>query len=315
MFEPADHPDLLIGLGVPDDAAVYRLDDERALVMTTDFFTPIVDDPYHYGAIAATNALSDIYAMGGKPLIALNIAALPPDLPPDMMQQIMIGMAETVRDAGAVIAGGHTIQDKEPKVGLAVIGLGHPDRLMTKDGATPGDVLILTKPLGTGCITTAAKNDKARAEHVAEAVRWMMTLNKDSAEIAVERGARAATDITGFGFLGHATELAESSGVTLQIDFESVPFIEGAQEYANKWNFPGGSMENKATYEGGVQFAEDIPGALQMLLFDAQTSGGLLIALAPDQREAFAAALDERNAPWWNIGRVVKRGEKVIVVN
>jgi selenide,water dikinase len=315
MFGTADHPDLLVGLGVPDDAAVYRLDDERALIMTTDFFTPIVDDPYQYGAIAATNALSDIYAMGGKPLVALNIAALPPNLPRDIMQQIMVGMAEAVRDAGAVIAGGHTIQDKEPKVGLAVIGMGHPDRLMTKDGAQPGDVLILTKPLGTGCIATAAKNDKASREHVAEAVRWMMMLNRDGAEVAVALGARAATDVTGFGLLGHATELAESSGVTLQIDFDAVPFMEGTRQYAEAWIFPGGSVANKEAYGKCVQFAGGIPEASQMLLFDAQTSGGLLIALPPDQREAFAAGMDTRNASWWEIGRVVMRGEKPIVVN
>jgi selenide,water dikinase len=299
---------------VPDDAAVYRLDDERALIMTTDFFTPIVDDPYQYGAIAATNALSDIYAMGGKPLVALNIAALPPDLPTDTMQKIIVGMAEAVRDAGAMIAGGHTIQDKEPKVGLAVIGMGHPDRLMTKDGAQPGDVLILTKPLGTGCITTAAKNDKASAEHVAEAVRWMMLLNRDGAEVAVALGVRAATDITGFGLLGHATEVAESSGVTLQIDFDAVPFMEGARQYAEEWIFPGGSAANKDAYGDGVAFAAGIPEAWQMLLFDAQTSGGLLIALPPDQREAFGDGMNTRNAPWWEIGRVVVRGDAPIVV-
>ncbi len=314
MFEPSHHPDLLIGLGVPDDAAVYRLDDERALIMTTDFFTPIVDDPYQYGAIAATNALSDVYAMGGKPLIALNIAALPPNLPLDMMQQIMIGMAETVRDAGAVIAGGHTIQDKEPKVGLAVIGLGHPDRLMTKGGAKSGDVLILTKPLGTGCITTAAKNDMASAEHVNAAVRWMMTLNKDGAEVAASLGARAATDITGFGFLGHAMELADASRVTLRIAMDAVPLMEGAGLYAEQWTFPGGSAANKLAYEDGVQFVGEIPEELRMLLFDAQTSGGLLIALPPDQRAVFAATMEARGAPWWEIGRVVARENAPVVV-
>ncbi len=166
LFDPAAHPDLLVGLGSLDDAAVYRLDDERALILTTDFFTPIVDDPYQYGSIAAANALSDVYAMGGRPLLALNIAAFPPDLPPSILSNVMRGAAEKVREAGAVIAGGHTIQDKEPKVGLAVAGLGHPDRLFTKGGAQPGDILVLTKPLGTGCITTAAKDDKADPVHV-----------------------------------------------------------------------------------------------------------------------------------------------------
>jgi selenide,water dikinase len=315
MFHPADYPDLLIGLGVPDDAAVYRLDDDRALIITTDFFTPIVDDPYQYGAIAAANALSDVYAMGGKPLVALNIAALPPNLPPDMIAQIMIGMAEKVREAGAVIAGGHTIQDKEPKVGLAAIGMGHPARLLTKSGARPGDLLVLTKPLGTGCITTAAKDDKANAAHVAEAVRWMMQLNRDGAEIAAALGARAATDITGFGFLGHATEMAESSHVTLHVAFDRVPFIDGAKDYADAWIFPGGSLANRLAYEPGVRFTGEITEARQMLLFDAQTSGGLLIALPPEQCGAFTAEMSARGAPWWEIGAVHNREDAPIIVS
>jgi selenide,water dikinase len=314
MFDPADHPDLLVGLGTPDDAAVYRLDDERALIITTDFFTPIVDDPYQYGAIAAANALSDVYAMGGQPLVALNIAALPPDLPPDMTERIILGMAEKVREAGAVIAGGHTIQDKEPKVGLAVIGLGHPDHLLTKAGARPGDVLVLTKPLGTGCITTAARNDQAEAAHVTEAVQWMTQLNRDGAEIAVELGARAATDVTGFGLLGHATEMAEASGVTLRFQFDRVPFITGAQIYADAWIFPGGSINNRLAYEKGVHFADGTPEAVQMLLFDAQTSGGLLIALPAAQRAAFAAAMETRSAPWWEVGVVQERADTPIIV-
>jgi selenide,water dikinase len=314
MFNPADYPDLLVGLSTPDDAAVYRLDDERALIVTTDFFTPIVDDPYQYGAIAAANALSDVYAMGGKPLVALNIAALPPDLPPDMITQIVIGMAEKVREAGAVIAGGHTIQDVEPKVGLAVVGLGHPDHLLTKAGARPGEVLILTKPLGTGCITTAAKNDKADAAHVADAVRWMTQLNRDASEIAVKLGARAATDITGFGFLGHAAEMAESSHVTLRIQFERVPFMAGARIYAEAWLFPGGSANNRLAYAAGVHFAGEIPEAAQMLLFDAQTSGGLLIALPAAQRDAFAAEMEARGVPWWEIGVVQERADANIIV-
>jgi selenide,water dikinase len=314
IFAAEDYPNLLVGLGAPDDAAVYRLDDERALILTTDFFTPIVDDPYQYGAIAAANALSDVYAMGGAPLVALNIAALPPDLPLDISARIMVGMAEKVREAGAVIAGGHTIQDKEPKVGLAVIGMGHPDRLMTKGGAHPGEALILTKPLGTGCIATAAKNDRARAEHVDEAVRWMTRLNKDAAEIAVRLGARAATDITGFGFLGHATEMADASRVTLRVEFARVPFMTGAEEYAAAWIFPSGSVANKETYERSARFADAIPDERRMLLFDAQTSGGLLIALSLDKRDAFAAEMESRGAPWWEVGRVVEREDRAISV-
>lgn len=315
LFAPADYPDLLVGLGMPDDAAVYRLDDARALIMTTDFFTPIVDDAYQYGAIAATNALSDIYAMGGKPLIALNIAALPPDLPPDLSKAMLIGMAEKVREAQAVIAGGHTIQDKEPKIGLAVIGLAHPDALLTKSGAQPGDVLILTKPIGTGCITTAAKNDKADPADLDDAIQWMMTLNRHGAEVAVSLGVRAATDITGFGLLGHATEIAESSAVTLHIDVGRVPLLRGALTYASMWTFPGGSSANRLAYEGGVRFADDISEERRMLLFDAQTSGGLLIALPTAQQNAFAVAMQERDAPWWRIGHVgAREGDTAIVV-
>ena len=285
------------------------------LIVTTDFFTPIVDDPYQYGAIAAANALSDVYAMGGRPLLALNIAALPPDLPLDISTAIMRGAAEKTRESGAVIAGGHTIQDKEPKVGLAVIGLAHPGRLMTKAGAHPGDILILTKPLGTGCITTAAKRDLAQAEHVAEAVGWMMRLNRAAAEAAAEAGAACATDITGFGFLGHATEVAEASGVTLRLSFGQIPLMAGATHAAAAWIFPGGSIANSGAYGPGVRFAESLTEEQRMLLFDAQTSGGLLIALAPDRVEAFARAMAAREAAWWPVGTVIAReGDTAIVV-
>ena len=315
LFRAADYPDLLVGLGAPDDAAVYRLDEARALIVTTDFFTPIVDDPYQYGAIAAANALSDVYAMGGRPLLALNIAALPPDLPPAMITQIMIGMAEKVREAGAVIAGGHTIQDKEPKVGLAVVGLASPDRLLTKGGARPGDWLILTKPLGTGCITTAAKSDRARPDDIADAAAWMMRLNSDAAGIAVGVGARSATDITGFGLLGHATELAEASGVTLYLDAAQIPLLPGAEQYATAWIFPGGSAANRQAYQRGVRVVGDLPEHKLMLLFDAQTSGGLLIALPLDQREAFAEQMEARQAPWWEVGQVGPREDVPLIVH
>jgi len=315
LFRPVDYPDLLVGLGAPDDAAVYRLDEARALIVTTDFFTPIVDDPYQYGAIAAANALSDVYAMGGRPLLALNIAALPPTLPPEMIAQIMVGLAEKVREAGAVIAGGHTIQDKEPKVGLAVVGLASPDRLLTKGGARPGDWLILTKPLGTGCITTSAKSDQARPDDLVEAAAWMMRLNRDAAEVAEGVGACAATDITGFGLLGHATELAEASGVTLHLDAAQMPLLPGAEQYATAWIFPGGSAANREAYQRGVRVVGDLAEHRLMLLFDAQTSGGLLIALPPDQREAFAVQMAGRQAPWWDVGQVGPREDVPLVVH
>lgn len=314
VFNSGDYPDLLVGLGSPDDAAVYRLDDSRVLIMTTDFFTPIVDDPYQYGAIAAANALSDVYAMGGKPLVALNIVALPSNLPPDMISQIMLGMAEKVRESGAVIAGGHTIKDDEPKVGLAVVGLAHPDQVLTKGGAHPGDILFLSKPLGTGCITTAAKNDKAGPTHVADAVRWMMRLNHHAAEAAAAAGATAATDITGFGFLGHATEMALSSNVTLHVEYSRFPLLPGAEDYAKEWLFPGGSVANAETYGKAIRFEDTITQEARMLLFDAQTSGGLLIAVPADRQDIFVSEMDSRGASCWQVGVAGEREDCNIIV-
>jgi selenide,water dikinase len=291
-----------------------RLDDERALIFTTDFFTPIVDDPYQYGAIAAANALSDVYAMGGKPLLALNITAFPTNLPIEILTDILRGMAEKVREAGAIIAGGHTIQDKEPKAGLAVIGMAHPDKLLTKSGARPRDVLILTKPLGTGLIATAGKRDQADPAHLAEAVGWMTRLNRAASEAALAAGAHAMTDVTGFGFLGHASEMTEAGGVTFEIGAGSVPLMAGVDGYAAEWLFPGGSSANKEAFEARVRFEEGIGQEKQMILFDAQTSGGLLIALPPDQVERFEQEMQKSQSPWWKIGRVVERAKTGIEV-
>lgn len=303
-----------MGLSSPDDAAVLRLDGERALIFTTDFFTPIVDDPYQYGAIAAANALSDIYAMGGRPLLALNITAFPPNLPIDILTEILRGMAEKVREAGAVIAGGHTIQDKEPKAGLAVFGMAQPDKLLTKSGARPGDVLVLTKPLGSGLIATAGKRDKVDLVHMAEAVGWMGRLNQSASEAALAAGAHAMTDVTGFGFLGHASEMTKAGGVTFAISVGSVPLMTGVDRYAADWLFPGGSMANKEAFEANVRFDEDISQEQRMILFDAQTSGGLLIALPPDQIERFGEEMQKSHSPWWKIGTVLERDISDIVV-
>src|SRR5262245_20822643 len=202
-----------------------------------------------YGAIAAANALSDVYAMGGTPVLALNIAAFPEDLPISILTDILRGSAEKVREAGAVIAGGHTIKDKEPKVGLAVVGMAHPEKLFTKQGAQPGDALILTKPLGTGTITTAGKNDKVEAAHLEEAIKWMSTLNRDASQIALHAGAHAVTDVTGFGLMGHSIEMAEQGDVTFRFNADSVPVMSGVETYAEQWIFPGGSSDNKRTFE------------------------------------------------------------------
>lgn len=305
VFDAQDYPDLLVGLDEPDDAAVWRLPDGRALVVTTDFFTPVVDDPYDYGAIAAANALSDIYAMGGSPFLALNVAALPPDLPADILGEILLGGAEKAREAGVVVAGGHTIQDKEPKYGLIVLGFVDPAAMLTKRGTRAGDTLVLTKPIGFGTTTTALKRGVAEAEHVAEVVGWMKRLNKTAAGLAVKNGLRGGTDITGFGLLGHAWEMAEASEVGLRFYIEKIPLTSGARRYAEEWIFPGGSSDNKLFYEKHVRFDPRIDEASQMLLFDAQTSGGLLLAVPPDRLGAFlegAASLDQ---PAWVIGEAV----------
>ncbi len=314
LFAPQDYPNLLVGLGAPDDAAVYRLDDQRAMILTTDFFTPIVDDAYDYGAIAATNALSDVYAMGGQPLLALNLVAFPANLPVEILTQILRGMAETVRDAGAVIAGGHSIQDKEPKVGLCVVGMGHPDKLMTKAGARPDDVLVLTKPLGSGVITTCAKVNQAAPEHVAAATRWMKKLNRAAGESAMLAGVRCGTDITGFGLIGHAWEMAHASGVGLQISLGAVPFMDGAQRYADEGIFAGGTLANHNAYLAHTKFMDDMCDGDCMLLFDAQTSGGLLLAIAPEQLPVFRAEMTRRGEAWWEIGKVVAEPGSIQVV-
>jgi selenide,water dikinase len=313
-FPQADNPDLLVGLGSPDDAAVYRLDDERALVVTTDFFTPIVDDPYAYGAIAAANALSDVYAMGGEPLLALNIAALPTDLPPGIAAEIFRGLAEKVRQAGAVIAGGHSIQDKEPKVGLAVVGMVHPQQLLTKSGAVPGDRLLLTKPLGSGCITTAAKRDKVEATHLQAAIEWMSRLNRAGGKAATAAGARALTDVTGFGLIGHASEMTVAGDVTLHFKFDRIPLFDGVRQLADRNIFPGGSAKNRVAYEQHVEFAEDLTEPDRMLLFDAQTSGGLLVSLPAEKLDTFAAEMDRQGEPWWEVGVVGPREDVDIKV-
>ncbi len=313
LFNPADYPDLLIGLGEPDDAAVWKLDDGRALVATTDFFTPVVDDPYDYGAIAAANALSDVYAMGGKPFLALNIAALPPHLPTEISAEILRGGAEKVREAGVALAGGHTVQDKEPKYGLMVLGFVHPDQIISKSGARPGDQLVISKPLGFGTVTTALKREQVDPQDLAEAVSWMKRLNKTAAELAVEFGLHGGTDITGFSLLGHASEIANASGVRLRFFYDHIPLTRGAQSYAQQWIFPGGSMDNRLYYGSQVHFAAEIDEASQMLLFDAQTSGGLLLSVPAEKLTALLRRAAELSQPLWVIGEVIE-GQGIEVV-
>lgn len=304
MFQEGDFPNLLVGLGSPDDAAVWKLDENRALVATTDFFTPVVDDPYDYGAIAAANALSDVYAMGGQPFLALNMAALPPDLPPEITGEIFRGGAEKVREAGVVLAGGHTIQDKEPKFGLVVLGFVHPDRMLTKNGARPGDILVLSKPLGFGTLTTALKRGLAEPQDIDEAVAWMKLLNREAAWLATDFSLHAGTDVTGFSLLGHAAEMAEASNVRLHFSFHKIPLISCARRYAGEWIFPGGTSDNRLHFGPRVDFASEIDEVSQMLLFDAQTSGGLLLCVPPERLPAFRERAKDLNQPIWVVGEV-----------
>ncbi|MBV6400037.1 MAG: Selenide, water dikinase [Anaerolineales bacterium] len=304
IFDAASYPDLLVGLRDPDDAAVWRLDEDRALVVTTDFFTPVVDDAYDYGAIAAANSMSDVYAMGGKPFLALNVAALPDNLPNEISSEIMRGGAEKAREAGVVIAGGHTVKDKEPKFGLVVIGFVDPRKMLSKGGLKVGDALVLTKPLGFGVTTTALKRGQVDANDLLEAVNWMKRLNKDASQLAVEFNLRGGTDITGYSLLGHGLEMANASGVSLKLKFENIPLISGARKYAAKGCFAGGAFDNKLHFESQVKFADSIDEENQMLLFDPQTSGGLLLGVPQEKLEAFIARAGEINQAAWTIGRV-----------
>jgi selenide,water dikinase len=306
IFKPADYPNLLVGLGEPDDAAVWKLDDDHALVVTTDFFTPVVDDAYDFGAIAAANALSDVYAMGGKPFLALNIAALPPDLPIEVTSSILRGGADIAQQAGVVIAGGHSIQDQEPKYGLVVLGFANPQHMLTKTGLKPGDILVLTKPLGFGTTTTALKREQANPADVAEAVEWMKKLNKVAAELAQEFDLRGGTDVTGFSLLGHACEMAEASGVGIRFSYNKISFISGARGYAEQFIFPGGTYDNRLYFGSNVHFDPALDEPSQLLLFDSQTSGGLLLAVPPEKLNQLLSRAAQQEQPLWVVGEVIR---------
>ncbi|GAB6933923.1 selenide, water dikinase SelD [Calditerricola satsumensis] len=285
-------PRLLVGFETSDDAGVFRLTDDMALVQTVDYFTPIVDDPYWFGAIAAANALSDVYAMGGKPLTALNIVGFPiKKLDPAILADILRGAAEKVREAGATLVGGHSIDDQEPKFGLAVTGVVHPDKVWRNCGACPGDKLILTKPIGVGVLTTAIKRDRLDEEGTRRVTEVMATLNKAAAEVLASFSVHACTDVTGFGLLGHAYEMAAGSGVGLRIEAERVPILPGARELAAEGIVPGGSRANAQWLADKVDFADGVDEATRLVLCDAVTSGGLLVALPAAEADAALEAL------------------------
>jgi selenide, water dikinase len=296
-LEPPADQNLMVGLDTADDAAVYRVRDDLAIVFTADFFTPIVDDPYDWGRVAATNALSDVYAMGGTPLLALNLVAWPREgLPFELLAQTLDGGADVVRAAGALVVGGHSIDDTEPKYGMAVVGTVHPREVLTNGGARPGDTLVLTKPIGLGVISTALKRDEASSELMAEAVRLMTTLNDSARDAALEVGVNAATDVTGFGLLGHLGELLMASGLSARIDPARVPVIAGVRDLLAAGMVAGGTRRNHAFVSPAVDWA-GLPDDEQLLLADAQTSGGLLLAVDPARAGSLVAALQRRGTP------------------
>jgi selenide,water dikinase len=312
VLKPAAGPaarDLLVGLGAADDAAVYRIAPDLALVETVDFFPPVVDDPYTWGAVAAANAMSDVYAMGGEVLFALAVAGFPRELPKAVVAEVFRGGADKVAEAGGVIAGGHTVIDAEPKYGLCVTGRVHPDRVLIKGGLRPGDRVFLSKPLGTGAITTAAKEGAASADVLAGAVASMLRLNRVAAEIAREFGARGATDITGFGLLGHAGEMVEASGAGLVLSAGRLPWLPGALAMAEAGHLSGGMQRNRRHVEAvfGARLTIDaaVPPAVVALLFEAETSGGLLFSIAPDRAAGVLPAFAGRGETAWEIGEVL----------
>ena len=307
-------PKLLVGFDKSDDASVYQLTEDLALVQTVDFFPPIADDPYTFGAIAATNALSDVYAMGGEPRLALNIMAVPKDLPKEAVHEILRGGYEKAYEAGVIITGGHSILDPEPKYGLAVTGFVHPQKVLTNSGARPGDVLLLTKPLGIGVLTTANKAGLLTPETLAYANRLMTTLNKAARDAMVKYRVHACTDVTGFGLMGHGAEMAQGSGVELQIDTAGIAVIPEALEFARMGVLPEGMYRNRSFAEPHVD-PGSVPLELQDLLYDPQTSGGLLMAVHPADAEALLAKLQDAVPAAQRIGAVheYRGGERIFL--
>jgi selenide,water dikinase len=306
------HPNLLVGLKAPDDATVYKLDDEHAVVLTVDFFAPLVDDPYEYGGIAAANALSDVYAMGAEAVLALNIAAFPADLPSQTVADILRGGADKVSEAGAIIAGGHTIIDAEPKYGLCAMGMVHPDRILTKAGAGPGDAVYLTKPLGTGLVTTAAKFKEAASEHLQAAIQSMSMLNRHASHI-VRETAHAMTDVTGYGILGHAYEMAAAGDVCVRFNASALPMLPGALEYAYRGITTGGAVRNRHYLDGKVGISSEVTEEMRHILFDPQTSGGLLFAVPPAAVAKVDSGFKDTGLSVWRVGEVAEgRGVSVV---
>ena len=304
---------LLVGIETSDDAAVYKLTEDLATIQTLDFFTPVVDDPYTFGAIAAANSLSDIYAMGGKPTVAMNIVCFPNCLNIDVLGEILKGGADKVMEAGAVVIGGHSVQDDEPKYGLSVMGLVHPKKILKNHGCNVGDALILTKPLGSGVVNTAIKAGLASKEVYGEAVEVMTTLNKYAGEIIVKYNVSACTDVTGFGIMGHGYEMASASDITIELYKENIPVIGGARDFAEMGLVPAGTYNNKMYLDGKYELI-DVPEWLEDILFDPQTSGGLLLSVPENEAGSVMKELETLKIKSAIIGKVVEKRDVPIIV-
>lgn len=299
------HPNLLVGLDHRDDAAIYKLRDDLALIQTLDFFTPMIDDPFVFGQIAAANALNDVYAMGGTPFLALNIVCYPQCEDLEVLGRILAGGLSKVQEAGAVLAGGHTVDDNEPKYGLSVCGMVHPDRVVDNAGAQTGDVLFLTKPLGNGVVSTAIKARMASDEAYREATKWMSMLNKVAAQVMQEVGVHAATDITGFGLIGHLYEMAAASNKEVELYTGNLEFMAGAVEYANLGLIPGGAYTNRDYLAAKVEYRDEIKGVLRELLFSPETAGGLLIAVDDQKAGQLQTRLQQKDCRCFQVGRII----------
>ena len=304
----------MVGFDASDDAAVYRINDDTAMIQTADFFPPVVDDPRSFGRIAAANALSDVYAMGGTPRLAINLLCFPTCLNLEIVREILAGGADKVLEAGAVIAGGHSIEDTEPKYGLCVTGFARPEEILTNSGAKPGDLLVLTKPVGTGVLSTAAKAELLTDGQMKEMIDLMSTLNKGAQEVMLPLHPSACTDITGFGLLGHVNELAEGSGVTVQLWADTVPFASGALELAQDGIIPAGAYRNRNYLEGKVKVEEAVALEVSDLLFDPQTAGGLLISIPEERGVELVRRLNDWGIPGAVIGQVQSKGEYTVHV-
>jgi len=313
--EQEDVPELLVGRETSDDAGVYKLTDSIALIQTIDYFTPVVDDPYMFGQIAAANALSDVYAMGGIPKTALNMVGYPvKKLGGEILAEILRGGSDKIKEAGAILVGGHSIDDQEPKYGLSVTGIVHPNKFWRNVGAEPGQVLVLTKPIGVGILTTGIKQGAVTPEQEKIVTETMAMLNKKAAEVLSRFSPSAVTDVTGFGLLGHGSEMASGSNVTLVIEYDKVPILDGALKLAQDGIVPGGSKSNHKWLEKDVEYHNIAPEE-QIILCDAITSGGLLIAINPSDAEKYVKSMKDEGHDSWIIGEVTDKQDKLIIVN